>query len=197
MLALAAFVVAAAWNTRAVGGSDSSCYVLQADAFARGRVALPPVPAELPPGVTPAALAPVGFIPSPKPPHAAVPICAPGLAAGDGAGVSRRPRAVFFVVPLFAALPVWCTFVLGRAMDDDITGIGAALLLACSPIFLYQSVQPMSDVPAAALWLAAFVLRTGHRAPAEIVAGVCASLAVLTRPNLAVLAILLPLLRKR
>ena len=33
----------------------------------------------------------------------------------------------------------------------------AVLLVACSPIFLYQAVQPMSDVPAAALWLAALV----------------------------------------
>src|SRR5262249_33058415 len=32
--AAAALVVATAWNTRAAGGSDSSCYVLQADAFA-------------------------------------------------------------------------------------------------------------------------------------------------------------------
>ena len=29
-------VIAIAWNTRAAGGSDSSCYVLQAEAFARG-----------------------------------------------------------------------------------------------------------------------------------------------------------------
>ena len=33
----------------------------------------------------------------------------------------------------------------------------AALLMACSPIFLYQSVQPIGGVPAAALWLAALV----------------------------------------
>ena len=64
---------------------------------------------------------------------------------------------VFLVVPLFAALLVWFTFALGRALDDEVTGLGAAVLLACSPIFLYQAVQPMSDVPAAALWLAAFV----------------------------------------
>jgi hypothetical protein len=33
-------VCSIAWNTRAAGGSDSSCYVLQADAFAHGRLAL-------------------------------------------------------------------------------------------------------------------------------------------------------------
>src|SRR5690242_16010970 len=38
--AAAVFVVGAAWNTRAVGGSDSSCYALQADAFAHGHAVL-------------------------------------------------------------------------------------------------------------------------------------------------------------
>src|SRR5262245_29203943 len=40
VLALAVLVVSIAWNTRAVGGSDSSCYVLQADAFAHGEALL-------------------------------------------------------------------------------------------------------------------------------------------------------------
>ena len=38
--ALAVLAVAIAWNTRAAGGSDSSCYVLQAEAFAHGRITL-------------------------------------------------------------------------------------------------------------------------------------------------------------
>ena len=60
----------------------------------------------------------------------------------------------------------------------------------------------MSDVPAAALWLAALVLVSprGHATAGagrgdrrgEIAAGVCASLAVLMRPNVAL--IVLPLL---
>ena len=82
---------------------------------------------------------------------------------------------------------VWLTFVLGRQLDDEVTGASAAVLLACSPIFLYQSVQPMSDVPAAALWLGA--LTAASRAPAT--AGVLMSLAILTRVNLAPLALLL------
>src|SRR5688572_18767340 len=75
--ALAVMVVSIAWNTRAVGGSDSSCYVLQSEAFARGRVTLRPPLDDLPPGLTPLALAPIGFVPSAAPPHHAVPICAP------------------------------------------------------------------------------------------------------------------------
>ena len=193
VLALATLVIATAWNTRAVGGSDSSCYALQAGALARGQVALPPVFSELPPGMSPAAMAPIGFIPSPAPPHAAVPICAPGLAALMAPAFLVHRELVFLIVPAFAALLVWCTFALGRALDDETTGLGAALLLACSPIFLYQAVQPMSDVPAAALWLAAFVFCVRGTVAASVAAGFAASLAVFARPNLAVLAILLPL----
>ena len=197
---LVALVFAIAWNTRAAGGSDSSCYVLQAQAFAGGRSALEPPLREAAPGLSPLALAPIGFVPAPAPPHHAVPICAPGLALVMVPAVLAGRDAVFFVVPVFAALAVWCTFLLGRAVDDDVTGACGAVLMACSPIFLYQSVQPMSDVPAAALWLAALVLlgpSTGSSADdgsrgRQIVAGVCASAAVLMRPNVAL--IVLPLL---
>lgn len=197
-------VVSVAWNTRAAGGSDSSCYVLQAQAFAHGRTTLTPPLTELAPGMSPVALAPTGFVPSPAPPHAAVPICAPGLALVMVPALLGGRDAVFLVVPLFAAMAVWCTFLLGRAVEDDVTGACAAVLLACSPIFLYQSVQPMSDVPALALWLAALVaLRPAAASTApsgrgrgdgarQMAAGLCASAAVLTRPNVAL--IVLPLL---
>lgn len=195
-------VVSIAWSSRAAGGSDSSCYVLQAEAFANGRVALePPFEHRILPEATPAMFAPTGFVPSSRAPFTAVPICAPGLAlAMAGVGVFGRD-AIFLVVPVFAAAAVWLTFVLGRRIDDAVTGAAAALTLATSPIFLYQSVQPMSDVPATALWLGAVVLLTPHQrsgptiggSPAtQIGAGVCASAAVVMRPNVAL--IVLPLL---
>lgn len=208
LAAFCALTVAIAWNTRAAGGSDSSCYVLQAEAFARGQASLPP-PIASPPAVIPAAaLAPIGFVPSPAPPHEAVPICAPGLALVMVPAALLARGAVFLVVPLFAALAVWCTFLLGRALAQELAGACAAVLLACSPIFLYQAVQPMSDVPAAALWLAALVaLHPASRTTApprrrgrDIVAGICASTAVLMRPNMALLVLpllaLLPLERR-
>ena len=183
--AAAVLIVSTAWNTRAAGGSDSSCYVLQAEAFAHGRVALAAPLTDPPPGIVPLALAPTGFVPSPRAPHDAVPICAPGLALVMAAVFAAGRELVFVVVPLFAALAVWCTFLLGRALVDDVTGAWSAVLLACSPIFLYQAVQPMSDVPAAALWLAALV--AARASPA--LAGFCASAAVLMRPNVALIAV--------
>ena len=198
-LAAAAVLVAAiAWNTRAAGGSDSSCYVLQAEAFAQGRVTLA-APLRAPgPGIAAAALAPIGFVPSPAPPHDAVPICAPGLALAMTPAYFVHRDAVFLVVPLFAALAVWCTFLLGRALDDDLTGGCAAVLFGCSPIFLYQSVQPMSDVPASALWLTALVALVRASPRSVVVAGLAASGAVLMRPNMALLVVpLLALLPRR
>ncbi len=197
--AAAVLIVAVAWNTRAAGGSDSSCYVLQAEAFARGRLALASPLSGVLPDATPAMFAPIGFVPSPVAPFAAVPICAPGLALVMTAASLAAPGAVFLVVPAFAALAVWLTFLLGREIDDGVTGAAAAVLLATSPIFLFQSVQPMSDVPAAALWLAALVSLVGPAgarigagtARRQVVAGLCSSAAVLMRPNIAL--IVLPL----
>lgn len=177
-------VFSIAWASRAAGGSDSSCYVLQADAFRHGHAMLVNPAASVLPDAPAAVFAPTGFVPSRAQPAGAVPICGPGLALIMAGALAVHRDAVFLVVPLFAALLVWLTFVFGRQVDDEWTGACAAVLLACSPIFLYQAVQPMSDVPAAALWLAA--LTAG-----PIVAGLCASLAVLVRPNLAL--VVLPL----
>jgi len=184
-----ALVYATAWSSRAAGGSDSSCYVLQAEAFAHGHATLAnPVAAQLP-GMPNAVFAPTGFIPSPRVYGAAVPICGPGLSLAMAAAYLVHPSAVFVVVPLSAALLVWLTFVYGRRIDDDVTGAMGAVLMACSPIFLYQAVQPMSDVPAAAAWMLALT------AASPFAAGLSASAAVLIRPNLAVLV--LPLALKK
>jgi hypothetical protein len=178
-------VFSIAWTSRAAGGSDSSCYVLQADAFRHGHATLVNPAASVLPDPPGAVFAPTGFVPSRAQPAAAVPICGPGLALVMAGALLVHRDAVFLVVPPFAALLVWLTFVFGRRVDDEVTGACAAVLLACSPTFLYQAVQPMSDVPAAALWLAA--LTAG-----PIVGGFCASLAVLMRPNFAL--VVLPLL---
>jgi len=179
-------VCSLAWNTRAAGGSDSSCYVLQADAFAHGRLTLTHPLADVLSDAPPAIFAPTGFLASPVRPREAVPICGAGLAlAMAGASIVAGRDAVFAVVPLLAALAVWLTFVLGRQLDNEVTGAAAAVLLACSPIFLYQAVQPMSDVPAAALWLAALAACARRDRPGAAIGGACASFAVLTRPSLA------------
>jgi hypothetical protein len=61
-------------------------------------------------------------------------------------------------------------------------------LLATSPPFLIQLMVPMSDVPVAAWWAAAFALLLSEGRTAAFGAGLAAGAATLTRPNLVVLA---------
>ena len=72
--------------------------------------------------------------------------------------------AAALVVPLFGALLIWGTYLAGSRFGARV-GVASAGLAACSPVFLYQLVQPMSDVPAAACWMLAVAAVTGN-APA-------------------------------
>jgi hypothetical protein len=63
-------------------------------------------------------------------------------------------------------------------------GLLSSLLVAASPIVLYQVIQPMSDVPAAALWMLAVALATGAKPRSSLWSGLATSAAILVRPNL-------------
>jgi hypothetical protein len=65
------------------------------------------------------------------------------------------------------------------------------VLTAASPVFLYQVVQPMSDIPAAALWAVAVACATGTGRRHATAAGVATSAAILMRPNLVPLGLLI------
>ena len=103
-----------------------------------------------------------------------------------------HPDAVYAVVPVLGVLTVWLTYFAGRKhLRDPLAGAVAALLLSASPVMLVQLVQPMSDVPAAAAWLAAFAAALCGTTHSAAAAGVCEALAILIRPNLAPLALLI------
>jgi Dolichyl-phosphate-mannose-protein mannosyltransferase len=189
-IALGGFAVVK--GTWAVGGSDSSCYGLMADAFSHFQ--LQPTSAlaiEAPWPDASRTVAPAGFIPSPVRSDAASPVCAPGfsmlmaplemLAGRDG---------VFWLTPLAAAALVWLTFLLGQRLAGGMAGVVAAVLTASSPIVLYQAVQPMNDITCAALWLAAVVAATSESPRRSWWAGLFSGVAILVRPNLAPLAII-------
>jgi hypothetical protein len=92
--------------------------------------------------------------------------------------------ASYLVVPLLGALAVLCTYALGARLHSRPAGVAAAALLATSPIFLFQLVQPMSDVAVTAWWTLAFAFALLPMPAAPLAAGAAAGLAVLTRPNL-------------
>jgi hypothetical protein len=132
-----------------------------------------------------ATFAPGGFIPSPRRPDAASPVCAPGfsLLLTPFYVVGGRD-AIFLLTPLAAGALIYLSFILGRAIAGDAAGVAAAILVAAMPVLVFQMVQPMNDVTAAALWMAVAVVAA--RAPDRVAAlGILTGAALLVRPNLA------------
>ena len=111
--------------------------------------------------------------------------------AADGAARARvDARAVLLRrAALRGRSPCGSVLAPRPALGEPLAGALRALLLSVSPTFLYQAVQPMSDVPVDRLLAG----RAAARAPAARVGAgsapaLAASLAILIRPNLAPLA---------
>jgi hypothetical protein len=189
LLLVVVITVGLRWGTFVAGGSDSYCYLYQAQRWAAGRLQVPePLALEAPWPNAPLTFAPVGHLPSPTVPGALVPICPAGLSIAMAPFVVLGGvRAAFLVVPLFGALLVGATFALASRVSPRI-GTACAFVVAASPAFLYQLVQPMSDVPAAALWTLAVALVTGTRPRDAVLGGLAAAAAIVVRPNLVPLA---------
>jgi hypothetical protein len=188
-VALLTAAVGMTWNTNAAGGSDSYGYVSQAHAWlAGGPPIVEPLARQLRVRDAAWVASPLGYRPGGSTGQL-VPIYPPGLPLMMAATIAvLGPRGAFLVAPLAGALAVWCTFLLGRRVASPAVGACAAALLATNPTFLYQLVQPMSDVPVTALWTACLVLACGARTREWVAAGALAGVAILVRPNLAPLA---------
>jgi Dolichyl-phosphate-mannose-protein mannosyltransferase len=194
VIAVATVATGVAWGTFVAGGSDSYSYLNQAELFARGMVRdFEPLATDATWPGTVWAFAPAGHTPSNGPRGYFVPICPPGyplmLAA---ARLTFGRTAMFWVTPLLGGLTVYLAFVIARGLAGSAAGLLAAVLTACSPTFLMQLVQPMSDVPAAALWCAVLVAVGSRRRTSDIgralVAGLLCGIALTIRPNLVPLA---------
>jgi 4-amino-4-deoxy-L-arabinose transferase-like glycosyltransferase len=99
------------------------------------------------------------------------------------------PHGPFYVVPVFAAVALACTYALGIvASGSAMVGSLAALLLLASPPFLAHAMVPMSDVPATAGWTLACVLAMREPLPRSLLSGLAAGTSLLIRPNLVLLA---------
>jgi hypothetical protein len=194
VLLVAVVAVSTRWGSFVAGGSDSFCYAHQAGRWAEvlgslpaiGRLQLPePLAIDAPWPDAALTFAPVGHIPSATVPGAIVPMCPAGLSMVMAPLVyAGGADAGFAVIPLFGALLVLATYAVGARFGARI-GMTAALLTAASPVFLYQVVQPMSDVPAAAFWLLAVAMATGTGRRHVLWSGLAAGAAIIMRPNLA------------
>lgn len=95
-------------------------------------------------------------------------------------------HAPFYVVPIAALLTLFAVYKIGRELGlDHWLSVAAAVLLATSPAWNNQAIQPMSDV-VATLWCAVAMLgalRSERSARWAIVAGAAFGMAVLVRPS--------------
>ncbi len=184
---LATAVVAVRWQAWFAAGADAYGYVSQAFLWMRGELRVPQALAmQAPWPDVDWTLSPLGYRPATVP-GSIVPTYPPGLPlAMAAAGMVAGARAVFWVVPLAGVAVVWLTYRLGCWMASPATGAFAAVVLCSSAVFVHQLVVPMSDVPATAWWLLALLL-VARRHP--LLAGAAATAALLTRPNLAPLAL--------
>ena len=176
------------FGTFAAGGGDSYGYVSQALLFAEGRLT-DTVP--LDPSYqwydAHRTMTPLGFAPGAVS-GVIAPTYPPGLPLLMAPAAFVSDAGVYFVVPLLGGLSVFLCYRIGRACGDPHAGAIAAALFSVSPAFAYHVVQPMSDVPAAAGWLAALLFAARGTFASSGWAGAAASLAILIRPNLAPLA---------
>jgi hypothetical protein len=172
-------------GSTAAGGSDSYGYVSEAHLFATGTVReVQPIMRLVTWPFGPQALAPLGYLPAGE--SAIVPQYPPGLPLVMAAFERvLGPHAVFYVVPLFGGLAIWATYMMGARLAGREVGLVAAILLAASPVFLFQLMSPMSDVPATAWWTLSLALLGFRSRTSALGAGLAAGAAILTRPNLA------------
>lgn len=185
--AVVTLIVGLACGTWSAGGADAYGYVSQALLWTKGEPIVEQRLARVAPWPHAAwTTSPLGYRPGPAA-GTIVPTYPPGLPLmmAAASAIAGTP-AVFWIVPLMGAWAVWLTFLLGRRLAGASAGAAAAILTATSPVFLYQLVQPMSDVPVTAWWMAGLLLVLIGRPTAG---GMSVAAAVLTRPNLTLLAL--------
>jgi hypothetical protein len=187
----------------AVGGSDSSGYMNAARLLSEGRVTtgirglerlgLGPEFAQtfIPLGFSPGSRS--GTMSGSYPPGLPIHMAVAGLLGGWN-------RAPFFVSPIAALACLVLIYVLGRDLRlPPALALAGSALLGFAPVFVFQAVQPMSDVVATA-WalmaiLAAYKSRGRTSGPWAALAGAAFGIGVLVRPTnaLAILPVLLAL----
>jgi hypothetical protein len=191
-LAVFVFAIAMRMSLFEARASDQYGYLSQAVLWTQGNLTVhQPLAAIAPWPDASWTVAPLGYRPG-QHPATIVPTYPAGLPLLMAGFIKLfGPFGAFLVVPLLGSLAVLLTFFLGRSVSGTACGLLAAMLLITSPIFLYQLIEPMSDVPATAWWLLVIVLVAAPGGASALGGGLASSAAILTRPNVVPLALLL------
>jgi len=172
------------------GGSDNSGYFNEARLISQGRLHVAQrTLASLPVADTPGYLyTPLGFRPAVDGTRRLVPTYPPGLPLllVPASWIAGWPHAGDLVLLLHSLAGIALTYALARHCGLAATwSLLAAIILAASPLYLFLSLQALSDVPAAVWATAAVVaaLRCHGRPGWALVAGVSISVGFLVRPT--------------
>jgi Dolichyl-phosphate-mannose-protein mannosyltransferase len=171
----------------AVGGSDSSGYANAARALVKG-----PLVAPIPglerfglPDSEASAFVPLGYVRVRDSSIAPLyPVGFP-LHLAAAAGIAGWELGPYLVSPIAALLALFLVFLVGCELGlTRWSAAGAGLLLAASPVFVFQAIQPMSDVVATAWCLGAIyaALRSRTDVRWAAAAGLAFGVAILVRP---------------
>ena len=182
-------------NSPTLGGADSYGYVSAAERLVNGDlVHHEPFAAILPANGIRVAT-PLGYVPSGRTADASVPAYPLGLPAIMAAAIVTFGRsAPFFVAPLCGLLLLAAVYLTASSWyRDRLAALLACALVALHPHVFTYSIQPMSDVPAAAA-LTIAVAALSHLPARPILAGIAAALTLTIRPALAPAAFALALL---
>jgi hypothetical protein len=188
VVAILAGAASVHWGSTVVGGADSYGYLSQAGLWQQGELLIHgDVIRQSPWPLAFETWAPLGYRPAAGRINAVAPLYPPGLPLMMA--LFQRLFGycgAFFIVPISAASAVALTFVLGlRVFPRPAPALWAALLVAASPVFLFQSMNPMTDVPVVAAWTLVLVLAV---ADWPLAAGVAMAIALSIRPNLVLVA---------
>ena len=184
--ALVAVFMTGVFATRSAAGADASGYISESAMMSTGRLFQADELADLRRGHDPFLTSPLGWRPAGDDRQA--PTYPPGLPL-----LMALPHAIAgvtgaaAVVIVAAGIAIVVTGLLAFELGGSIAAVLAAAFIAFTPVFIHQSIQPMSDVPVTAAWMLCFLmLSRGGRS--DTLAGISCAIAVLIRPNLAPLA---------
>ena len=187
-VALMVVAITAVFATRSAAGADASGYLSQADLWHDGKLFIrDPLQIDLMDRdgslTTPLGWRPTGLaMQAPTyPPGLPLLMAIPHAIAGVNGAAA--------VVLASAAIAIAAAAFVASRLAGSAAALLTAVMLGFTPVFLYQSIQPMSDVPVTAAWMTCFALLARRGASSDAPAGIACALAVLIRPNLAPLAI--------